>query len=554
VKLRNIVLISMVLVAGTVVRAQEEEASERVDLRVSSTGPGAAVVVDRGKRDGLALGDRVLFHPREGGTYGGAVVRLDERSAVVELDDKSFVPVPGTRGEVRIPRSRIAPEKPEEKPTPPEGAPEHPPWEKKEEPWSPDKPLLAEVKPVRPKERARRFTGRFYMIGETAQDPENDFGNSFFRAGTDLLYENPFDRGGELRLNTELDYLTEPDDDEDLNLLVRWLSYSWGGTRFSDMRWEVGRFLQYGMPEFGVLDGVEWGRRRKNGHRYGLSMGFMPEPDENFDTLTDFQVAGYYEWVADLRERLTIGGGFQKTWHGTTPDRDLLIAKIRYLPGDGWSFHSTVWVDFYTGGDNVKGSGAEVTQAVASLSRRWKNGNGLDLTYSRIRFPELDRNGEFTPPQNARELADNRYDRLALDGWLEWSQHRRVHGHISGYDDEDDSGAAAEMGIEVPDLFLDRTHTDITAFGTVGQFETVIGGRVSWSRFTKKGRWDVLYEVGNHHLSGFPSNADDLLQHRLRASLNLYIPAGWDLSVYGQGVLFDKDVAWSVGFTLQKDF
>ena len=43
------------------------------------------------------------------------------------------------------------------------------------------------------------------------------------------------------------------------------------------MRWEAGRFLQNGMPEFGVIDGGEWSSRRKNGDRYGISREVQDE-------------------------------------------------------------------------------------------------------------------------------------------------------------------------------------------------------------------------------------------------------------------------------------
>ena len=86
-----------------------------------------------------------------------------------------------------------------------------------------------------------------------------------------------------LHFDGEVDWLTEQNDESGLDLLVRRLSYAWGGTRFTAQRWEGGRFLQHGMPEFGVLDGIEWTRRRENGHRYGVSVGFLPEPDDGTD-------------------------------------------------------------------------------------------------------------------------------------------------------------------------------------------------------------------------------------------------------------------------------
>ena len=76
--------------------AQDRKGFQRTSLRVSSTGPGSRVTVDRGKRDMVLRGDRVLLYPRNGRTYKGTVVQLTERSAVVELIDKKFVPPPVT--------------------------------------------------------------------------------------------------------------------------------------------------------------------------------------------------------------------------------------------------------------------------------------------------------------------------------------------------------------------------------------------------------------------------------------------------------------------------
>ena len=91
-------------------------------------------------------------------------------------------------------------------------------------------------------------------------------------------------------------------------MLIQRLSYFQGGTRFSEKRWEAGRFLQHGMPEFGVLDGFEWTHRREGGDQFGASVGFMPQPDDDYESFADFQLAAYYLWVADHREELTIGG------------------------------------------------------------------------------------------------------------------------------------------------------------------------------------------------------------------------------------------------------
>jgi len=285
---RASILIPFVVALAARLRAGEDV--ESIEFRVLSARDGGLVVVDRGARDGVAVGDRARFRPRDGGEREGTVVEVDERSAVVEPAEKGFVPEPGTRGTVLVPRARLEPEEPEKGP----GEEAAPPGEEAQPPrgrgtgpeWTPDMPLLG-ARPLRPEQRAMRVSGRAYVIGGFAGGP-GDAADSLLRVGADVLVQNPFRRGDELRANVELDALTEQDETEATEILVRRFAYTWGGTRFADTRWEVGRFLQRGMPEFGVLDGAEWGRRRENGHRFGVSLGYMPEPDEDFESFTDF--------------------------------------------------------------------------------------------------------------------------------------------------------------------------------------------------------------------------------------------------------------------------
>jgi hypothetical protein len=498
----------------------------------------------------VAVGDVVVIHPRDGGIFRGSVIQLDDRSAVVELHDRSFSPLPGMRGEVLIPTDRIdGVGRGEEKQ---ESVGEHPPWPNRDESFSPDMPLLSQVKPLRPEERRMQLRGRFYTIGNLIQTNEDDFANSFIRAGTDLQYLNPFGKGGELRFDGEFNYKTEQDDEAGLDLLIQRLSYFQGGTRFSETRWEAGRFLQHGMPEFGVLDGFEWTHRSEGGDQFGASAGFMPQPDDDYESFADFQLAAYYLWVADLREELTIGAGYQKTVHRGEFDRDLLVAKLRYLPSDNWYLNGTVWVDFYSSSDNVKGPGAEVTQAVGSVGRRWDDGGGLDLSYRRQLFPELERN-EFNPIL-AEDLADNRYDRLTLSGWGPVADGQRLHGQVGGWDDEEGSGGFAEIGIDLQNHFLDRDRLDITLFGSRGQFTDGGGARFSYGRYTENGRWDIFYEITEYHQLDFPNDRDDILQHRFRASRSFYTDTGSSLSFDVGATLWDSEWSWSIGFYVQKSF
>jgi len=533
----------------------QDKALERVELRVTAAAAAGTVAIDRGKSDGLAVGDRVLFYPVGGGTYTGTVLKVDDRSSVVELHDRTVVPAPGTRGEVLVPVDRLTREEKKEQEEQQEKAkpvPEHPPWENKDEGFTPDQPLLAKMKPVLPAERPGLLMGRAYFVSQVIKGTEADLDSVVFRAGFDATYRNLFQKGGDLRMNAELDYFTNIDDHEDLNLLVHWLSYSHGGNRFEPTRWEAGRFIQNGMPEFETLDGFEWDHRRTNGHRYGFSAGFMPEPDQDFETFNDFQLAGFYEWVSSPNEELTIAAGFQQTWHYGNADRDLLVAKFRTAPSHGWDFLGTIWVDFYTGNDNLK-SGADVTQALFTANKRYADGSGFTINYQHLSYPELLRQGEFTPPL-AAQIADDRMDLLAANGWWWMRETVQIHGHISGWIDQVDEGGEGELGAEVHGLFTRNTRCDLTAYGGIGNYEDYGGARISFGDYEARGYWEIFYEYSLHHQHAFPDNLNDIQQHRFRVSGGLYLPSGFDISFYAETRVWDVEFTWVLGLALQKSF
>ncbi|MEM7200612.1 MAG: hypothetical protein AAF628_10125 [Planctomycetota bacterium] len=567
---RYIAIISLCLAATSPALAQQQ-GIENVEFRVTQNRPGAIAVIDRGQRDGIEVGDLVHLYPRGGGMYRGSVSQVDERTAVVEFRDRRLVAAIGARGEVLVPRSRFAaPEPPPTQPgrppaQPPAEAPvrapvgepgqpaEHPPWQNQDDDYRTGQPLLAQVRPVRPEERAMRLSGRAYFIADLTYKSFDEFSDTysdtFFRIGTDFNLENPFGNGGILDFNTEVGYRTEVNEVAGFDALPRRLSYQWGGTRFAEDRWQVGRFLQSGMPELGILDGAEWTRRSPDGHRFGATLGFLPQLDDDFDSFKDFQAAGYYHWFADDSEQTGIGGAYQKSWHKGETDRDLILLKAHHLPATGWNAYSTVWVDYYYGPD--QDSGFEVTQAIASVGRRFASGNGIDLTFRRLRFPEVQRQG-FRPIPT--EEPDVRYDRLGLSGWYFMTPKTRLSAHLSGYDDEDDQGGALETQVDVDDLVADGTRTSVTLFGNTSEFEAAAGGRVALASVQGSGAWDVFYELSNHHFVGFLDERDDLLLHRFGGGRSYYTDTGWSLSFRGESRVWDSDVSWTLGCHVQRSF
>jgi len=573
VEVRAIALFLWLCALMGTVRGQADEVDDVLRLRVTSIASQGRVVVDRGVTDGLEPGDTVVFMPRGGRRPRGRVTRVDERSAVVELLNERVKLPPGTRGEVSIPATRRAPT-PETTPSEPDRAQasraagedpravaddgtgtEQRVWENEDDDWESGMPLLAKVGTVRPSERPTRLTGRVYAIGQQIWTSESDRSTTTLRTGTSLLLENPFGSGGGIHVDGELNYqdVNVPDADGDTSSQLRMdrLSYSMGGTRFEDRRWEGGRFLQHGLPEFGVLDGIEYGVRGADGHRFGGSVGFMPEPDNEMSTGDDFQLSGYYRWVADDSERLGATAGYQKSWHNGNVDRDLVVGKFHFLPVHGWNYDTTVWVDLYTEGDDKKPL-LQVTQAYASAGFTARAGHGLDLTYTHLAFPQIDRN-EFLPVDDD-QLADDHRERLALDSWVQATDDTRALAGLGVWADEEGSGLDTELGVDVDDVILDRTRAGFTVFGTDGAFLSVLGGRFRFGRELDHGRWDLMYEYSNNDQKGFDDDNDDLRQSWFRATRDFHTRSGWNVSLSADYRDWEDESSWSFGFYLQKMF
>jgi hypothetical protein len=306
------------------------------------------------------------------------------------------------------------------------------------------------------------------------------------------------------------------------------------------------------MPEFGVLDGVEWQQRQENGNRYGASFGFLPEPDGEQQTGHDLQVAGWYRWVYDDSEHLSLTGGFQKTLHDGTSNRDLFIAKMHWVPADGWTLRGSTWVDYYDSRDDLKDSGLGLTRSLLSLTRRWEGNRGVDLRFRHDSFPETER--EVSGGPILAELADDRVERVSMSAWRPAGKDSLLRAEVGAWVDEEDRGGDVELGIEVDDWYLERSRTSLALFAARGSFTTLAGVRVVYGREIGRGRWDLLYELAGHHLDGFADERDDLLQNRLRGSRVFDLAGGWRFSPYVEADYWDEELAWSLGFWLQRRF
>ena len=536
---------------------------EEVSLRVTSVGLGRELSVDRGSRDGVEAKDRVRFRTRDGRVLWASVLRVEDRSATVELRSPGPPPATGTRGVVLIPSARFEDKAPvvpraTRVKAEPEVSEEHDPWAYVEEGWTDDMPLLAGVGILRPEKRPWAYSGRAYLIGDWLGGSESNRSDAFVRLGASATFENPFNYGGVLNYEGEHNVRRtsvpdEVDGDEAFSdFRLDRLSYAWGGTRFESQRFEFGRFLHDGLPEFGVLDGFEWSERRESGARYGASIGFLPEPIAQGNSRVDFGLSVWYGWSADETETTAVRGGYQKTFNDGDEDRDLLILKAHHLPSDGWNMQGTLWVDRYGNEDVVNDSGFELTRAFLSAGHRWEDGDGLSLTYTRDRFPEILREEGFEVTPDA--LADDHDERLGASGWTYLENGYRLRSRAGVWRDQDDDGFDVDIGLEVPDLGLDHSQTSFTVFANDAKFERLFGLRLGYGRSSGGGRWDVFYEWSNIHQIGFLDDVDDSIQHRLHAQKTFLAYGGLSVSVYGTLILQDIEDSYRTGLYLQWSF
>jgi len=267
-----------------------------------------------------------------------------------------------------------------------------------------------------------------------------------------------------------------------------------------------------------------------DGSSFGASLGFMPGPEDDFESFADFQIAACCRRVLDDRERLALRGGFEQASH------------------DG-----TTWVGFYSSSDAGKPA-LEVTQALLVLTRRFDESSGDDLTCRHQALPRIDRDGETTPPATLEEIEDDHLDKLAASAFLDTDGHLRLHGEAGAGYEEDETGGSADAGPGFPELLINEMRTDFTAFGSRGQFTTPFVGRVTCSLTADDGRWDFSYEYANHRLHGISSNLNDLVQQRVWLGRSFHWSGGWSFSLDAQATWWDTEVSWAAGWLVQKTF
>lgn len=557
-------------------------AAERQDF-VTVTGEvtsisGAGYYVDRGRDAHVEPGDRVQLYAPGVSSVEGVVRAVAKTSARVELLPGSpGVPV-GARVEILVPAERVAPPAPpgpgagaaaapENPPVTPFGdanrapvpkpPPVHAPWTQPPENWSADQPLLAAASAAQPDELPRDVHGRAWLDLHDTQDSVGGTKRYFLgRLGTDLRVSNPFGDGGELAFDAEIlqranSFPDAPTDTESDFVLQRF-SYAHGGTLDEPVRWEAGRFLAREFPELGLVDGVEWTRRTPGGSRFGFNAGGLPEPFPEWRGEHDLGVALFGRLVSDPSERWSLGGAFQNTWHDGTQDRSLFVFEGEWRPSRDLAWRSTAWVDFYDSNDALKSGGFELTEITSSVRWRFHPEWGVHVNASHRRYPELLRD-EFTS-LSPELVQDGVLDRASFALWHDVSKRTRIDARVDGWQDADDSGTSAELGVRWTDVVYAQGSVGLAVFHADGTFSTGSGVRCNATRSWNRVFGSLAYEYTTFDQKDFNGDQANLAHHAVYGSLDVPIGEHWTLSLQADDRFGDEQSAWGAGLMLQLRF
>lgn len=518
-------------------------AEVRLELRVTSVA-GAAVYVDRGESGGLRAGDRVEFRLASGVVATGVVRVVSAHGARVELDPASERPTAGARGAALVPDDR-----PRAEPLA---------WSGAEGDWPAGQPLLAPATRLAAEDRPARWRGRAWLRFDGTLDAAGERTYGLVALGTDATLENAFGSGGTLRADVEV-YARQADvaDDDGLHdydqtrLRVDRLAYDSGERLDRAQRVQAGRFQQAGFPELGLLDGVEWSARTRNGTTFGASFGFMPEPFADRSSFDDLQAAVWARHVFGADARHALGLAYQNTWHAGRADRNLFLVEAASRPSERLALRATAWIDLYGPSDEIKDDGFELTEARVSATWTAPDGAGWNAFVAERRIPELLRD-EFLA-RRAEDVAQHVLDRAGVGLWTRAGRDVRLDARLDGWRDEEDAGWSAEAGA--------------TLDGALGA-SSALTGAVSWADGTyssgpgvrlqaRRGFGAATLGLG-WHSTWYEQKAfagDDAFdQHAAFFSVDAPLSDALDLSIAVDRTFGDDVDGWSAGILWQARF
>ena len=176
----------------------------------------------------------------------------------------------------------------------------------------------------------------------------------------------------------------------------------------------------------------------------------------------------------------------------------------------------------------------------------------MSATASHRRYPELLRDDFSTLSPTL--IQDGKLDRGSLALAYELSKSTRIDGRVDAWQDQDDSGTTAEVGVSWRDLLYDHGTVSLSVFTADGSFSSGQGARASASR-----NWGAVfgmlsYEYTSFDQKDFTGQQSSLAHHAVYGTLDLPIDDKWNLSIQADDRFGDEQSAWGLGLMLQLRF
>ncbi|MBL8734227.1 MAG: hypothetical protein JNN13_17765 [Planctomycetes bacterium] len=543
------------LVAAAALRAQQPQ-GDVVQLAVTAVAD-RSVYLDRGRDAGLRVGTLVRLFPPGADFVEVEVRSASSSSARAELPPGVPEPPIGTRGEANVPAAVAAPS-----PTPSavpaaRRVPDHPPWVRQDGARSDDQPLLVPTFNQRPEDRPATLDGRLFATGQWTMDrgDQRDSDYLLLRSGVRGDATNFLGAAERFRFSGEIDdrrvMLPDAADRDDRNARIDYASVAFGTEQWAPTGFEIGRFYSSHLPDIGLFDGIEVVRRGLGGVSFGGGIGAYPRPYPARDTGADVGGHAFFEYVSD--ERRSFGGviGLQKTWHEGAPDRDLLILRADARPSDRSSLYGSAKLDYYTGSDDLKGSGVELTELM--LQARW-NGPvwGAGVGVSHFAWPQLKRvEYQLLPVELVR---DGHVDRLSLSGSAKVADRVTVRPRADVWADQDRNGTSFGVDAEWWQAFSQRSAVTLSLFQSDGGYSSGPGLRLGYRDRLGDGSWSLSYRWHRYELGGLVSGAESYTRQSVEGNLALPVGDRCDLDLDLSHAFGDGEDATSFGFYLQWRF
>lgn len=540
-------LIALVAMAPVANALQVPDALQRIPVTVIAQ-DGFLLTINRGLNSGLKRGDSVVFPRSARPPLVGVLRRVDRNHSQVELEnDEGLGPLAvGLQGDVLVPRQRAVADGNQT------DVPAHPPWKEPVGPWASGKPLLAPVKSPTPEERPSEIYGRIYTRYQSTDDALRGSKSSRWWSGVSFDWKNPFDKGGQLRFKGDTSYRDQDGgstQSDPSSARVQRFSYAYG-TAFDDpLRVEAGRFLPQLLPQFGLTDGAQVLKRTKDGHQFGASLGFLPDPRDDLAPSDNLSVGLYGRWISDPQETVSLNLGYQKTWHEGQADRDLLASTLQWLIGKDTSLRGSLLADYYDSSEQIESSGLQVTELHVSLDHRFGTSGGASLYASYFDWPELLRD-QFGESFEAATVLDQQVSRAGISGWTQLRKGVNLYGRFDGWTDDQFSGTFADLRLDLRDLLYDASELSLGLYDTQGSFSGGLGARVRHTHWIGAASLRLGYETVQFKQDGFLGAQSTLLQHLLRLNLDTKLASDLDLSAEALQRFGDEQDSLTLGLRL----